>query len=157
MSPPFTNCLLSLLYSKPNISLCLAGLANIVLGLHTGNHILNIVLLIIYQMKIFVEKIVSFGNMLEPGKIVFKKVSTLFIFYQLLQNHQSIHRKKRFTSFPSPAGMSLTKLPLGRNTSVMTSLFPPRESMAVTSRLGTGNSRTFFFTVQLSSLASYGT
>ncbi len=33
------------------------------------------------------------------------------------------HRKKRFTSFPSPAGMSLTKLPLGRNNSVMTSLF----------------------------------
>ncbi len=54
------------------------------------------------------------------------------------------HRKKRFTSFPSPAGMSLTKLPLGRNNSVMTSLFPPRESLVVTSRLGTGNSRTFF-------------
>jgi hypothetical protein len=34
--------------------------------------------------------------------------------------------------------MSLTKLPLGRNNSVMTSLFPPRESLVVTSRLGTG-------------------
>jgi hypothetical protein len=55
-----------------------------------------------------------------------------------------LHRKKRFTSFPSPAGKSLTKLPLGRNNSVMTSLFPPRESLVVTSRLGTGNSRTFF-------------
>ncbi len=56
-----------------------------------------------------------------------------------------LHRKKRFTSFPSPAGMSLTKLPLGRNNSVMTSLFPPRESLVVvTSRLGTGNSRSFF-------------
>ncbi len=52
--------------------------------------------------------------------------------------------KKGFKSFPSPAGMSLTKLPLGRNNSVMTSLFPPRESLVVTSRLGTGNSRTFF-------------
>ncbi len=40
--------------------------------------------------------------------------------------------------------MSLTKLSLGRNNSVMTSLFPPRESLVVTSRLGTGNSRTFF-------------
>jgi hypothetical protein len=40
--------------------------------------------------------------------------------------------------------MSLTKLPLGRNNSVMTSLFPPRESLVVTSRLGTGNSRSFF-------------
>jgi hypothetical protein len=58
-----------------------------------------------------------------------------------------VHRKKRFTSFPSPAGMSLTKLPLRRNNSVMTSLFPPRESLVVTSRLGTGNSRTFFYGV----------
>ncbi len=55
-----------------------------------------------------------------------------------------LHCKKRFTSFPSPAGMSLTKLPLGRNNSVMTLLFPPREILVVTSRLGTGNSRTFF-------------
>ncbi len=58
-----------------------------------------------------------------------------------------VHRKKRFTSFPSPAGMSLTKLPLGRNNSVMTSLFPPRESLVATSRLGTGNSQTFFYGV----------
>ncbi len=59
---------------------------------------------------------------------------------------ERVHRKKRFTSFLSPTGMSLTKLPLGRNNSVMTSLFPPnrRESLVVTSRLGTGNSRTFF-------------
>jgi hypothetical protein len=63
---------------------------------------------------------------------------------------QRLHRKKRFTSFPSLAGMSLTKLPLGRNNSVMTSLFPPRESLVVTSRLGTGNSRTFFYGVALS-------
>jgi hypothetical protein len=61
---------------------------------------------------------------------------------------EKLHRKKRFTSFPSPAGMSLTKLPLGRNNSVMTSLFPPRESLVVTSRLGTGNSRSFFYGVQ---------
>jgi hypothetical protein len=45
--------------------------------------------------------------------------------------------------------MSLTKLPLGRNNSVMTSLFPPRESLVVTSRLGTGNSRTFFYCVSM--------
>ncbi len=64
-----------------------------------------------------------------------------------LWSSSSIHRKKRFTSFPSPAGMSLTKLPLGRNNSVMTSLFPPRESLVVTSWLGTGNSRTFFYGV----------
>ncbi len=46
--------------------------------------------------------------------------------------------------------MSLTKLPLGRNNSVMASLFPPRESLVVTSRLGTGNSRTFFYGVYTS-------
>ncbi len=56
-----------------------------------------------------------------------------------------LHRKKRFTNFPSPAGMSLTKLPLGRNYSVLTSLFPQRESLVVTSRLGTGKSRTLFY------------
>jgi hypothetical protein len=50
--------------------------------------------------------------------------------------------------------MSLTKLPLGRNNSVMTSLFPPRESLVVTSRLGTGNLRTFFYGV-VSSLGNW--
>jgi hypothetical protein len=59
-------------------------------------------------------------------------------------------------SFPSQAGMSQTKLPLGRNNSVMTSLFPPRECLVVTYRLGTGNSRTFFFTVWLSGVAVGG-
>ncbi len=34
--------------------------------------------------------------------------------------HYILHRKKRFMSFPFPAGMSLTKLPPGRNNSVMT-------------------------------------
>ncbi len=34
----------------------------------------------------------------------------------------------------------------------MTSLFPPRESLVVTSRLGTGNSRTFFLRCMLSHL-----
>ncbi len=55
--------------------------------------------------------------------------------------------KKWFTSFPSPAGMSLTINSPGQENSVMTSLFPPRESLVVTSRLGTGNSRTFFYGV----------
>jgi hypothetical protein len=50
--------------------------------------------------------------------------------------------------------MSLTELPLGRNNSVMTSLFPPTESLVVTFRLGTGNSRTFFLRCT-SSLSRY--
>jgi hypothetical protein len=40
-----------------------------------------------------------------------------------------VHRKKSFSIFPSPAGMSLTKLSLGENNFFMTSLFPPRESL----------------------------
>jgi hypothetical protein len=37
----------------------------------------------------------------------------------------------------------------------MTSLFPPRESLVVTSRLGTGNSRTFFLRCTVLVAASY--
>jgi hypothetical protein len=55
--------------------------------------------------------------------------------------------KKRSRVSRLQPGLSLTKLPLARNNSVMTSLFPPRESLVVTSRLGTGNSRTFFYGV----------
>jgi hypothetical protein len=67
----------------------------------------------------------------------------------IYDHSQPVHRKKRFTSFLSPAGMSPTKLPLGRNNSVMTSLFPPRESLVVTSRLGR-ETREPFFTVYAS-------
>ncbi len=102
---------------------------------------------------------ISSGEMLVAGKCMFF-LRTLFqhcficrpldsIVTGMLEKKQRLrhclsHRKKRFTSFPSTAGMSLTKLPLGRKYSVMTSLFPPRESLVVTSRLGTGNLRTFF-------------
>jgi hypothetical protein len=37
--------------------------------------------------------------------------------------------KKSFSIFPSPAGMSLTKLSLGGNNDVIYKLFPPRESL----------------------------
>jgi hypothetical protein len=36
--------------------------------------------------------------------------------------------KKNFLIFPSPAGMSLTKLSLGGNTDVIYILFPPQKS-----------------------------
>ncbi len=49
---------------------------------------------------------------------------------------------KKVNEFPvSSRDVTITRLPLGRNNSVETSLFPLRES---TSRLGTRNSRTFF-------------
>jgi hypothetical protein len=55
-------------------------------------------------------------------------------------------RKKSFSIFPSPAGMSLTKISLGGNNLYMTSLFPPKESLG-----GTGWGREYrkvFFTLQ---------
>jgi hypothetical protein len=41
----------------------------------------------------------------------------------------TIHCKKRFVIFPSPAVMSLTKLSLGGNNDVIYKLFPPKESL----------------------------
>jgi hypothetical protein len=71
---------------------------------------------------------------------------------QLYTDEETVHRKKRFTSFPSPAGLSLTKLPLGRNNSVIMSLFPPRESLVVTSRLGDGKLANLFLRCTLFAL-----
>ncbi len=61
----------------------------------------------------------------------------------------SLHRKKRFSIFPSPAGISLTKLSLGGNNLYMTSLFLPRESLVsdIPAFLGTGISESFFYVV----------
>ncbi len=42
---------------------------------------------------------------------------------------ERVHRKKSFSIFPSPGGMSLTKLSLGGNYDVKYKLFPPRESL----------------------------
>jgi hypothetical protein len=49
--------------------------------------------------------------------------------------------KKRLAIFPSPAGMSLTKLSLDGKIL----LLPPGRVWLVTSRLGTGESLTFFY------------
>jgi hypothetical protein len=55
-----------------------------------------------------------------------------------------IHRKKSFSIFPSPAGMSLTKLSLGGNNLYMTPLFPPRESLVSAIPAGDGNIEKYF-------------
>ncbi len=65
-----------------------------------------------------------------------------------------VHRKKRFTSFPSQAWMSLTKLPLGRNNSVMTSLFPPRESLESSLPAGDGKLANLFLRCCRSAITS---
>jgi hypothetical protein len=51
--------------------------------------------------------------------------------------------------------MSLTKLPLGRNNSVMTSLFPPRESLVVTSRLRRETREPFFYGVESEGVSGF--
>ncbi len=57
----------------------------------------------------------------------------------------SLHGKKSFSIFPSPTGMSLTKLSLGGNNLYMTSLFPPRVSLLSDIPAGTGISKIFFY------------
>jgi len=55
-----------------------------------------------------------------------------------------LHCKKSFSIFPSPAGISLTKLSLGGNNDVIYKLFPPRESLAGDIPVGDGNIKRFF-------------
>ncbi len=54
------------------------------------------------------------------------------------------HCKKSFSIFPSPAGMSFTKLSLGGNNLYMTSLFPPRKSLVIDIPAGDGNIKKLF-------------
>jgi hypothetical protein len=59
------------------------------------------------------------------------------------------HCKKRLSNFPSPARMSLTKLSLGGNNLII----PVKgefDCFPVTSRMGTGKSITFFYSVNCS-------
>ncbi len=56
---------------------------------------------------------------------------------------QALHCKKRWTVFPSPAGMSLTNSPWPG----ILKLLPSRESLVSDTRLGTGKSLTFFYSV----------
>jgi hypothetical protein len=65
-----------------------------------------------------------------------------------------LHRKKSFSIFPPPAGMSLTKLSQGGNNDVINKLFPPRESLVSDIPAGDGNIEKFF-TVWLHSPSSW--
>ncbi len=60
-----------------------------------------------------------------------------------------IHRKKSFSIFLSPAGMSLTKLSLGGNIDVIHKLFPPRESLVSDIPAGDGNIEKLFYGVRV--------
>ncbi len=57
---------------------------------------------------------------------------------------RKLYRKKSFSIFPFPAGMSLNKLSLGGNNLYMTSLFPLRESLLSDIPGGDGNIEKFF-------------
>jgi hypothetical protein len=52
--------------------------------------------------------------------------------------------KKSFSRFPSPAGMSLTKLSLGGNNDVICKLFQPRENLVSDTPAGDGNIEKLF-------------
>ncbi len=54
------------------------------------------------------------------------------------------HRKKSFSIFPSPAGMSLTKLSLGENKFIYDVIIPPRESLVRDIPAGDGNIEKLF-------------
>jgi hypothetical protein len=58
-----------------------------------------------------------------------------------------LHRKKSFSIFPSPAGISFTKLSLGGNYIVIYKLFLPRESLVSDIPAGDLNIEKLFFTV----------
>jgi hypothetical protein len=57
----------------------------------------------------------------------------------------NLHRKKSFSIFPSPAGMSLTKLSMGGNNDVIYKLFPPRESLVSDITAADGDIEKHFF------------
>jgi hypothetical protein len=67
-----------------------------------------------------------------------------FSFWPKLSSPHRLHCKKSFSIFPSPAGMSLTKLFLGGNNDVIYKLFPPRESLVSVIPAGDGNIEKLF-------------
>ncbi len=62
-------------------------------------------------------------------------------------SERGLHRKKRFGSFPSPAGMSLSNSPWAVIMTSKLNYSCPGGVWLVTSRLETGNSWTFFYGV----------
>ncbi len=66
------------------------------------------------------------------------------VYVQYLSIPRIGHRKKSFSMFPSPAGMSLTKLSLGGNYDVKNKLFLPRESFVSDVPAGYGNIEKLF-------------
>ncbi len=70
-------------------------------------------------------------------------VSNLFLTYSIIKKAE-LALYTSFSIFPSPAGMSLTKLSLGGNNDVMYKLFLPRESLASDIPAADGNIEKLF-------------
>ncbi len=66
--------------------------------------------------------------------------------------------KKNILIFPSPSGVSLTKLSLGGNNDVIYKLFPPWESLVSDTDISAGDGKplTFFYSVERPHVASGG-
>ena len=60
------------------------------------------------------------------------------------ESAQAVHCKKMLMIFPSPAGMSLTKLSLGGNYDVIYKLFPSRDSLVSDIPAGDGKMANLF-------------
>jgi hypothetical protein len=89
----------------------------------------------------------SFGQILE--KIVANKLSNFMENKKISRDFQfgfqkGPHCKKGFPIFPSPAGMSLTKLSLDGNYDVIYKLFLHRESLVSDIPAGDGNIEKLF-------------
>jgi hypothetical protein len=67
--------------------------------------------------------------------------------YKIVVPASLLHRKKSFSIFPSPAGLSLTKLSLGGNYDVIYKIFLPRECLVSDIPAGDGNIVKLFYGV----------
>jgi len=67
------------------------------------------------------------------------------LYFLIISYSLTLHCKKSFSIFPSPAGMSLTKFSLGGNNDVITELFLPRGSLVSDIPAGDGELVNLFF------------
>jgi hypothetical protein len=78
------------------------------------------------------------------GPVLFVIVTKHMYSQYLVKPSQQTHRKKSFSIFPSPVGISLTKLSLGGNYDAIYKLFLPRESLVSDIPAGDGNIEKLF-------------
>jgi len=104
--------------------------------------------------QLFLEPVSCCGNKpLATSCLIVRHVVTLYstktMCRKCASHHISydVHCKKRLASFPSPVGMSLTKLSLGGNNDVIYKLFLSRESLVSDFPARDGNIANLFYNV----------